>query len=83
MNLFTSDKKRNCDQMQTYINVSNVGLFCNAEDVGRDIITRQNSLTISLMTGLESGGRGFSLILSAEGELLFCILDSSNSAAYL
>ena len=57
-----------CDQAQTFVNVSNVGLFCTAEEVGRNVTTSKSSLKITLMTGLHAGGTGFSIHVKTFGE---------------
>ena len=64
-------KQTRCDQMQTFVNVSNVGLFCNSDDVGKSVTTRQSLLTVTLMTGLQAEGKGFSMVFSAIGEFYF------------
>ena len=57
-----------CDQTQTFVNVSNVGLFCTAEAVGRNATTAKSSLKITLMTGLRAGGTGFLIHVKTFGE---------------
>ena len=74
MNLLNSTEigqidRTNCAQILTYVNVSNVGLYCRAESVDQEITTQQSSIIVTLITGQLMGGQGFSLRFRTAGSV--------------
>ena len=72
MNLLNSTEvephgRLNCAQKLTYVNVSTVGLLCDAESIGHEITTQHSSISVTLITGLRAGGNGFSLRFRTTG----------------
>ena len=62
--------RQNCAQILTYVNVSTVGIFCDAESAEREITTHQSSIIVTLITGLRAGGKGFIIRFRTAGNLL-------------
>ena len=60
----------NCAQVLTYVNVSTVGLFCDAESAEREITTQRSSMIVTLISGLRAGGKGFIFRFRTAGNLI-------------